>query len=489
MGQVSEFPLIEILREIGAHSLSGAVRLERGLARGVVYFEAGKPIFAASNIKDLRLGEYLTKRGLVSQEQLPSNKNISDTVLIKELLQRKTLDATVLAQASLSLVNDVIRVLLLWTDGSWEFDQRARLADSNSFPIDTTSLLLVAARTMDPTFIATRLRDPAEVISPASETRTDEDLLPPEGFVLSRLDGPMRLDELLAVSGQPDEVGRQIIYGLALCGFIKREKWPIAIAQTSARKQPPKQVTPEPDPEPADTAERDLEVFLNRVESAQTHYEVLDTTSSAPGDDIKRGYYALARRYHPDRFHGNVQVHRRTESAFARITQAYEVLTDPGRRSAYDAKLAAREKVRSIADAAPQSRTQTESNTSSSVSPEKNSAEMNFREGYAALQMGQVNQAIQLLAAAANNAPNEPRYRAYYGKALAASGTGKRMAETELQAAIKLEPNNASYHLMLAQLYYDLGFLRRARAEAVRAFELDPKHPDAQSLLRKMEDK
>ena len=52
-----------------------------------------------------------------------------------------------------------------------------------------------------------------------------------------------------------------------------------------------------------------------------------------------------------------------------------------------------------------------------------------------------------------------PSYRAYYGRALAANQQTQRLAEAELQAAVKLDPANASYRVMLAELYRTLGFL------------------------------
>ena len=486
MSQLSDFPLAELLRELALQQQSGAVRLELERARAVVYLESGNPVFAATNVKDLRLGEYLVRHGLLSREDLSRLQNLPDTALGKELTSKNLLDSSALKQASGALVNDILRVLLLWTNGTWEYDPRARLADSFRTSVETPSLLLAAARKMDTKFIASRFGDKDEVISPAVDATMVHNLLPEEGFLLSRLERPMPLGELVSLSGQPEEEALKTIYGLAVSGCLKRDSWPVSLKSGGRVEQRPvKPVEVEP---PSDTDEEQLERFFIQVETANTHYQVLDTTTNTPVDEIKRAYYGLARRYHPDRFHGNVQIHRRIESAFARITQAYEVLTDPALRTKYDNRLAAQEKVRTIADTAPKAAP----NEDGTVTPQttaQQSAEMNFREGYAALQMAQLTRALTNLAAAANSAPNEPRYRAYYGKALAASSKTQRMAETEFQAAIRLEPNNAAYHLMLAQLYYDLTFFKRARAEAARALELDPKHPDAKALLRKMEDK
>jgi Tfp pilus assembly protein PilF len=80
-------------------------------------------------------------------------------------------------------------------------------------------------------------------------------------------------------------------------------------------------------------------------------------------------------------------------------------------------------------------------------------------------------------------APKEPKYRAYFGRALAAHPKTRRLAETELQTAVKLDPANASYHVMLAALYRDLGFLKRAEAELERALALDSANSQAREML------
>ena len=114
-------------------------------------------------------------------------------------------------------------------------------------------------------------------------------------------------------------------------------------------------------------------------------------------------------------------------------------------------------------------------------------AESSFQEGFIALQQGQIQAAIVSLAAAARLAPGEARFRAYYGRALGAVEATRRLAEAELQAALKLDPNNFSYRLMLAQLYFDLGFYRRAESELKRVLAAEPNNSGAHKLLRRLE--
>lgn len=73
-----------------------------------------------------------------------------------------------------------------------------------------------------------------------------------------------------------------------------------------------------------------------------THYEVLGISEGASDEEVRHAYRRLVKAAHPDR--------AGDPTRFQLITQAYDVLSDPARRAAYDRRF------RPVSDVAPPSR-------------------------------------------------------------------------------------------------------------------------------------
>ena len=479
-GRLNEHPLAELIREIHAAQVSGVVRLSREPAQAAVYFEKGSLVFATSNLRTHRLREVLTRGFHADLTHCPPSA--ADTEVAEFVLNNGQLSTESLTAARGLQVSEVLRVALLWVDGNWNYDQRVRLADAVRVNVDVPRLLLECARRLPSQFVAERLNvSNGEQFIAANEVAS-ESLLPAEAFLLSRATSPLSLTELLALSGVSEESGLRTIYALALSGYLQRSEWPLAFASKPSSSAPKPPVPPAGAGVSAKDDSVEVQDLFKRLDAARDYYDVLSIGRSSELDEIKRAYHDLARRFHPDRFHKREpELRSRIDSAFAQIAQAYEVLSNQSSRGAYDAKLSGGP------SRGPQSTAPEQGQKSNGKeSAKKTRAEGAFQRGMSALKENRREDAIRLLAEAAMLNPNEPRYRANYGYAMIRQPSMQRIAETEMKAALSIEPNNPLYRVMLAELYKELGLKRRAESELEKVLRANPKHAAAQAVLNSL---
>ncbi len=72
------------------------------------------------------------------------------------------------------------------------------------------------------------------------------------------------------------------------------------------------------------------------MEKLHTHYDNLKVARDAPPEVIRAAYKTLCHKFHPDRHAGS----EKATQTFQLINKAYEILSDPSRRSHHDAWIA-----------------------------------------------------------------------------------------------------------------------------------------------------
>lgn len=485
-GQIAEHPLAEIIREINQAGLSGAVRLSRENARVVVYFDDGEMVFAVSNLRAHRLREVLKRNGITESELADYPATMADEELAKKLqengkLAKGNLNSTLSRQAS-----DVLRVALLWTEGTWQFDNRVRIPDEARVRVDTSRLLLECARHLPLAFVKSRFNGKSGSYSFATEQKSIN-LLPVEASIMTRVanaGNALSIDELNENGGPSDDDLRSV-YALSLSGLLEPSSWPSALSVSAPNSSARRSSTPqaqEPSTTKVETADNNVDSLFARLATAKNYYDTLGVARSASEQDIKQAYRGLALRFHPDRFHqASPELRLKIESAFTAITRAYDTLANVHQRAEYDQQAAKPQPVAGVKKPVASGKTE------SSFQTER--AETSFQRGLHALTNKQFDDAVRCLAEAALLAPREARYRANYGYVLMSRPNMRRNAEFELQAAIALDPNNVPYRVMLAELYKQLGLVRRAESELARALAINPKHEAAKTLLASLKRK
>lgn len=539
-GQLRDHPLVELIHEISGARLSGALRLAFERVKAVVYFESGQVVAAVSNLRALRLTQILLMVGALDAARLfaIAGEGASDDEAASALLGAGLLEESTLRRVRERQTAEVLRDILRRPEGEWNFDPRVRLAGERHTSTNLAQHLVEGARALAPEVVLRRMGNDGETLAPAPDASERLEsagvlLSPAEGFVMSRVYEPTNLRYVIAVSGIPEDETRRAVYALALGGLITRERWPRAMPayvphQTAARPvasvpaaESPQAESSAGEPEAqeasahagAEADPRELMKELLALALGETHYALLGVTRSSTTADVKRAYYSLARRLHPDRLRraADADEQQRIDAAFAKIAQAYDVLKDSKLRASYDLKI---EKMRSSTKSgdagAHQDSTRTDTpprteapraNADASAGREDASAtagdaqseqskneeaEQKFRQGLAAYAKKEFVAARLLFGEAARLDPQRARYRAHFGRALARDKATRRQAETELLAAISLDALDASFRVMLAELYRDVGLRRKAEAQLERAITLEPTNAEARALFEEL---
>ena len=519
-GNLSSHPFAELIAETAAANLSGSLRLSSENQKSIVYFSGGEPVFAVSNARRHRLFETLLRNNQITQSLLSEIQNFTNDFELGEALKERGLfsktemDATFTRQ-----IEEILQTALGWTQGEWIFSPLARAKEAVRFDIEYQKLLLEYARNLPPDAIAKRFTSFNESFGAnPSANFTSSMLLPQEAFVLSRIEKSfLKIEEVSLLSGLPDVATLQILYTLWLGGFLFRQNWspafpekkisainaarlslkkeekPAVVAETKAsalkervERIPEKAGAAVPlspivntHPAPVETEQGlSVEAYLNRVESAESFYEVLDIPVDAGLSDIKRSYFALAKRFHPDKYHQEKDsgLHARAQNAFTRIAQAYETLKSEDARIAYDLRI--RSHLATL-----KNKTKSAANGNSDKTDQIEIAREYFERGFSLLTDEEYDEALPLLARAAQIAPDNARYHAFYGKVLSSDETQRYKAEAEMQTAIRLEPQNATFRLIMAEFYIQFQLFRRAEGELQRLLEMHPNNKEARSLL------
>ncbi len=204
--------------------------------------------------------------------------------------------------------------------------------------------------------------------------------------------------------------------------------------------------------------------------STATHYLVLGVNNDATPDQIRAGYYELARRFHPDRFRSGLlqDLLPQIEAYFAKVTEAYNTLSEPIARAEYDERLAG---TRPPED-----------------EPKKDAAYL-ARENYAKARVlidrRQYQDAVTFLENAIDLDVKTP-YLLELGRLLTRNPRQRQEALGHLRQATTLDPTHAPSWTALGELYARLDRPDQARDAFEKALHWDPTNGEAADGLARL---
>jgi tetratricopeptide (TPR) repeat protein len=215
--------------------------------------------------------------------------------------------------------------------------------------------------------------------------------------------------------------------------------------------------------------EREVRQLIELTGKA-TYYQLLEVTSETPGVQVKKSYYSLVRKFHPDNHMGNRELIAPLKNLMVVISEAYKTLANEQKRAAYDKSLAA-----------GGFRMQRErSGTEESIGEWLNRANECLRaENFVG--------SIVWLRKCHEAAPESALYLAMLARSLGTIAQYEEEAVELFQKAIALDPWKVPVYLQFAELLEEMELPERAFAVYSKLLEISPTNAKAHERLSVLE--
>ena len=417
-------PISETIYRLAAERRSGDLQVSFGPIAKVVYFDHGRIVFAASNLKEDRLGEALVELGQITDDDFVRASGLmkADRSLRfgDALVQAGVMDKNAVGTSVAKQVTKIVLSLFRLDGGSSTFEERPctiPLEYMVSLPVQR--LLLSGINAMkDPALVRAGVGDLDRIVHLAP--------VPPFTFRPDKL--PVPHQEVLALATEPSSVRRLATgpKGVTL-GRLRAAYALLASGILEDKSETAVEAAPRP-----------------QVESES------------------RGFLLSNRQRRPD------------PRAAAPVppppppTEAPPPPPEPHGEPPASTTAPA-------APAAPQA----------TATPDTGSPEVDrlLTQANVCQMMSDHPGAMQAYARLVEIAPNVPAYRTQLGVLMMRWPQTLRQAERHLTEALRLEPNNAETHYQLGLYFRKVKIHSRAIAEFRTALRIDPHHVNARAEL------
>jgi len=248
---------------------------------------------------------------------------------------------------------------------------------------------------------------------------------------------------------------------------------------TAGRTEKPSPVAPEKNPadldrgknfDPREQAARKMLVETRDRWRDANHYQVLGVQHGADAEAIKAAYFEAAKKLHSDSFSGMELGSARplVEQLFARVGEAYGVLTHPEKRAEYDVYLDRKAK-----------------GLPTDITAILRAEEV-FRRGEKLFKSGRWDEAEAAFREAIGLNGSEAEFQAYLGMTIFRRRGDAAEAAAFVERAVQMDPRLKSGTLFHAQICESQGDLEKAKSILRKAVEQDPEFHEAQKELARL---
>ena len=492
------------LKEIHFKKETGCLVYKQKELQKYLFFQKGVLVMVKTTHPHELLGEILLKLGKISvdtfrkiDEYIDPTLSLGKTLIKKGLLTKEDLNDGLMFQ-----MREVTLNIFPLFDGKYDFQARSDLSRKRfEYKMNVRDLIEEGIRRMD--YNPELEKSMKTMILFYKQKDCLDRLTKEEKELLGSVDGKSSAEKLFQASDSAAEFFWKSLYlfyclnlidvqeaGVEEEAPVKKEKPKKAVPPV--RKKAKKVAVPEKEkakkekvleemmqeklieeeeekpPKPVDDKAQkkidELEALNKEIES-MNYYQILDLPRDAAQKEIKKAYFEMARKYHPDRFDRDLpkDVRGMVEEMFGHITRAFQTLNNEKEKQEYDEKLDSPAEVdRKELD---------------------KQADVKFRQGKGLYNRGKYEEALVYFEEAIRIKSNKANYFLYLAMAESKVPSFHEKAEEDFHKAIELEPWMAQGFVALGEFYDEEGLSVKAKRQFKKALDIDPEHKSALKAL------
>lgn len=456
------------LKDIYLGKKVGQLYFQHGNTRKHLYFQGGDLAYARTNQPSELIGEVLFRMGKLSNELY---SRIDEFIMPKRTLGEVLISGGHITQESLVeglmyQFREITLNLFSVFGASFKFREGSPF-DGETFDvkIPAPSLIEDGIRRMkyDP-----NLKAYLETRTPKPHDRSFSlQLTEEEKEVYEAINSERTTDGILEYGGFNRDSFWKSIYLFYCLNLINLEGEARSWSQPSA--PPPQEETKSKQ----DSGQLQEVLAMSDRLSDLDYYQVLEVDPEASSAEIKKAYFQLARKYHPDLFDRGLDsgIKEKIDEVFDAVTKAYHTLSDEGAKAAYDKrKTKLTTKGGGVRDA-------------------DKLAEIKFRQGKTLFDQTRFDEALVYLQEAIRMDSNKSRYYLLLAMTQAKLPHYRQKSVDNFKKSIELEPWSPDAYTGLAAMYRKEKMPVMAKKYLKKALHVDPDSRAAKKELEELEGK
>jgi tetratricopeptide (TPR) repeat protein len=498
-------PIAETLRALAGSRSSGDLQVQSGKAVKTIFFDHGRIVFAASNLKKDRLGEALVALGRITDDQY----NQASALLGGErkrkfgeaLVQAGIMDKTELGGSVARQVNRIALSVFPFADGVATFDER-RSAIPLEYMVSLSMHRLlrdgINLMTSEPLVQAGlgHLDRRVQLAPVAPFAFLPSDATPEELEILEHAQRKVTLRRLAWVPGGLAFTRLRAAYALLASGLLvdadHAEDGMQPVIQMETGMFLLSALQRQPDPSAAEALRREVADELER--SARLDREAwLKVSREAPRDELMKALDEKMERYHQlleaaaddAALKNDLEVILGRVSAMQRLARQAPAPEPPATPPASATATTATPEPVSAPGASSSGPATAVGGSPVSTGTFTGSAAIEhlLLEGEVRMTVSDYANAIKVYTRLVELAPRIADYRLKLAIARASYPRTAKQAERDFVEAVRLDPDSANLHYTFGMYYKAMKQRARAQAELQTALRLDRRHALARKEL------